>query len=132
MNRYFIMRNYDMRSTSALWVYVLRETSPGDVWARRFVDGGTAFAGSTQMIDVHWYPCTPATQAAFEDPDTWVEVSEAALILAHAIAWSQSPGDILQVEGVRNQITKYPLPHQKRIKTSNTKHKVGVPKNKLP
>lgn len=129
MRRFFVMRRYTGVGRRPLFVMFQNPDTLAHHHRRVYNFSDTA---GSPLTERNWSFTDSGSFIIFTDPDKWVEVAPDKV----SEVWVH-----LNNPGIRQDILEDPVifaaqisspTSRPPIKTSNTKHKIGVPKNKLP
>ena len=135
MKRFFLLRHYN--GTLRRPFYVMLGSSAG---RRHLCINALADASSEPSTNCFWTRTSESSLAALLNPERWMEIDpDKVTEVWHHICSCPRPSihdaredPVLFVARVLGPpVSAVPVPRPP-IKTSNTKHKIGVPKNKLP
>ncbi len=136
MKRYFLNRRYRAQRSGDFNVYVLQATPSGRSYYISFTDPDQALAASVPAqspMSSGWTQATTSSLASLENTDYWVEVTAPMVASVFRFAQQYSQGDLLALPQIQQALRESnPAALVIKVTSSDTKHKIGVPKNKLP
>lgn len=135
MRRFFLLRHYN--GTLRRPFYVMLDSSAG---RRHLCINALADASSEPSTNSFWTRTSESSLAALLNPERWMEIdpNKVTEVWNHitirsraAIHDAREDSVLFAARVISPPVSAVPVPRPP-IKTSNTKHKIGVPKNKLP
>lgn len=132
MKRFFVMRQFTGVGRRPLFIMWDGEDSTSR-YHRRVYEYGDITSDPT-VDRRNWSPTDAGSRLALLDPDRWMEIAPIYIteVWEHIQTTARNHdahADPFLFAARRTDFSAHPRPP---IKTSNTKHKIGVPKNKLP